>query len=80
MESTAQNLHGQSDNRSTILVKILTNDHDISFQPGDHVGIFAENRLEIVNGILKCLTGVENPDEILQLQVLKEHHTSNGKT
>lgn len=62
--------------RSTILVEIIAN--NVSYQPGDHVGIFPANRKEIVDGILSKLSGVENPDEILQLQLLKENHTTNG--
>lgn len=73
-----KSLHTESGSRSTILVEILINKNEIFFQPGDHVGIFAENRKEIVDGILECLAGKENWDEIVQLQILKEHHTSNG--
>jgi nitric-oxide synthase, brain len=43
------------------------------------VGVFPMNRSELVDGILEKLTGVTNPDEDLQLQVLNEKHTSNGK-
>lgn len=42
------------------------------------MGVCAMNRVELVNGILEKLTGVVNPDEDLQLQVLNEKHTSNG--
>lgn len=78
IKSAPKSLHTQSGSRSTILVEIMINKDDIFFQPGDHVGIFAENRKEIVNGILECLTGKEDWDEVMQLQILKEHHTSNG--
>jgi nitric-oxide synthase, brain len=37
------------------------------------------NRRELVDGILEKLTGVTNPDEDMQLQILNEKHTSNGK-
>ncbi|KXJ79779.1 hypothetical protein RP20_CCG027687 [Aedes albopictus] len=50
----------------------------IAYEPGDHVGIFPANRPEIVDGIINRLSGVDNPDEILQLQVLKEKQTQNG--
>lgn len=42
------------------------------------MGIFPKNREELVNGILQRVTGVSNPDEFLQLQVLNEKHTPNG--
>lgn len=63
--------------RSTILVELLVN--DVVYHPGDHVGIFPANRSDIVDGILQRLQGVENYDELLQLQLLKENHTTNGK-
>ena len=37
------------------------------------------NKKELVDGILEKLTGVTDPDENLQLQILTEKHTSNGK-
>lgn len=37
------------------------------------------NRMEYVDGILEKLTGVNNFDEPLQLQILNEKHTSNGE-
>lgn len=51
----------------------------LNYDPGDHVGVCPMNRVELVNGILEKLTGVANPDEDLQLQLLNEKHTSNGK-
>lgn len=62
--------------KTTILLKI--NAPSLDYEPGDHVGIFPANRTDIVDGILKRLTGIENIDEVLQLQLLKEKHTSNG--
>lgn len=50
----------------------------VDYEPGDHIGIFSENNKAIVDGILERLSGLDNPDEILQLQVLKETHTTNG--
>lgn len=77
-----QNLHHHLDAaasapRSTILVEIAVN--DVNYQPGDHVGIFPANRKQIVDGILERLSGVENFDEVLQLQLLKENHSTNGR-
>lgn len=50
----------------------------MKYEPGDHVGVCAINRTELVNGILEKLSGVGNPDEKLQLQVMDEKHNSNG--
>ncbi|XP_031623820.1 nitric oxide synthase [Contarinia nasturtii] len=74
-----RNLHRSATaTRSTILVEIEAN--NVHYQPGDHVGIFPANRKEIVDGILNRLNGIDNFDEILQLQLLKENHTTNGVT
>ncbi|XP_037910457.1 nitric oxide synthase isoform X2 [Hermetia illucens] len=71
------NLHGENSTaRATIRVEIIA--PGVNYEPGDHVGIFPANRKDIVDGILKRLTGVDDPDEISQLQILKETHTSNG--
>lgn len=73
-----QNLHRQSgfSARSTILVEFVVD--DVNYEPGDHVGIFPTNNVNIVNGVLSRLTGIDGFDEILQLQLLKENHTTNG--
>lgn len=52
----------------------------VDYEPGDHVGIYPTNSSVIVNGILSRLCGVDNHDEILQLQILKETHTTNGNS
>uniref|UniRef100_A0A1A9WAM1 nitric-oxide synthase (NADPH) n=1 Tax=Glossina brevipalpis TaxID=37001 RepID=A0A1A9WAM1_9MUSC len=62
--------------KTTILLEIQA--AGLDYEPGDHVGVFPANRPEIVDGIIKRLVGFENPDEILQLQLLKEKQTSNG--
>lgn len=51
----------------------------VDYEPGDHVGIYPTNSSVIVNGILNRLCGVDDHDEILQLQILKETHSTNGK-
>lgn len=72
-----RNLHRSATaTRSTVLVEIVAN--NAQYEPGDHVGIFPANRKEIVDGIMNRLSGVDNFDEILQLQLLKENHTTNG--
>lgn len=50
----------------------------VDYEPGDHVGIYPTNSSVIVNGILDRLCGVDNCDEIQQLQILKETHSTNG--
>lgn len=43
------------------------------------MGVFAKNRKELVDEILKRLKGVTDPDSPVELQTLQETHTSNGK-
>lgn len=64
------------DEKNTFLLEVIATGLD--YEPGDHVGIFPVNRQEIVDGVLKRLSGVKDLDEVLQLQLLKEKQTSNG--
>lgn len=43
------------------------------------MGVCPMNRAELVNGILGKLTDVGYPDDVQQLQILNEKHTSNGE-
>lgn len=64
------------DRRSTILVEFTVN--GVNYQPGDHVGVFPVNNEDIVTGILGRLNGIDDYDGIMQLQLLKENHSTNG--
>jgi nitric-oxide synthase len=52
---------------------------DFPYAPGDHVGVYACNRKELVDGILSRLQTTTDPDQPVELQMQKENHTSNGK-
>lgn len=52
---------------------------DIKYDPGDHVGIIACNRKDLVDSILMRLRDIDDYDQPLQLQLMKETHTSSGK-
>jgi hypothetical protein len=52
---------------------------DLPYTPGDHVGVFACNRQELVDGVLSRLQTTTDPDQPVELQMQKENHTSNGK-
>ena len=43
------------------------------------MGVCPMNKKELVDGLLEKLTGVTDLEEDLQLQLLNEKHTSNGK-
>lgn len=51
----------------------------IEYNPGDHVGIIACNRKELVDSLLARLKDVSDYNEPVQLQLMKETHTSSGK-
>lgn len=62
--------------RSTIFVEFTAD--GVIYQPGDHVGVCPVNRQEIVDGVLQRLNGIEDYDCVMQLQLLKENHSTNG--
>lgn len=72
---------GKSD-RVTLWLEIDVGDwaksEKIMYRPGDHVGMFATNRAELVSGIIPYLQCDQDPDEPMELQMLKEKHTSTG--
>lgn len=53
---------------------------DLAYFPGDHIGVFACNQQEIVDGVLDRLQMQSNikPDVPIEVQLQKENHTPNG--
>lgn len=84
--SNKQNLMSDSEDgksdRVTLWLEIDVDDwaksEKIMYRPGDHVGMFATNRDELVSGIIPYLQCDQDPDEPMELQMLKEKHTSSG--
>ncbi|XP_072944115.1 nitric oxide synthase-like protein isoform X1 [Epargyreus clarus] len=70
-------LGDSSAERSTIFIDMEPKS-EIKYDPGDHVGIIACNRKELVDSLLARLTDVDNYDQPVQLQLMKETHTSSG--
>lgn len=77
LKTSPINLTNSSENdKTTILLRISA--PNVDYEPGDHLGIFPINNIELVEGILKRLSGLDDPDQILQLQILVEKQTPNG--
>lgn len=51
---------------------------EILYKPGDHLGVFACNRSELVEAILKRVQTPFDPDVPIELQIQKQSHTPNG--
>ncbi|XP_011646208.1 nitric oxide synthase, salivary gland [Pogonomyrmex barbatus] len=51
---------------------------DISYKPGDHLGVFACNRADLVERILQRVQSIFDPDTSIELQMQKQAHTPNG--
>lgn len=77
------NSEDSKNDRVTLWVEIgvdeWTKTDKVMYRPGDHVGMYATNREEIVSGIIPYLQCDQDPDEPMELQLLKEKHTSTGK-
>jgi len=69
--------------RVTINVKLKSpiSEPGLTYNAGDHVGVMADNREELVDGILKRLANKPGrDDEPIQLELLEEKHTPMGKS
>lgn len=64
----------------TTLLYVLNNTKDvnISYKPGDHLGVFACNRSELVEKILQRVQSTFDADTPIELQMQKQVHTPNG--
>ncbi|CAH2074437.1 unnamed protein product, partial [Iphiclides podalirius] len=72
-----KDLGDSSAERSTIFIDMEPKS-EIKYDPGDHVGIIACNRKELVESLLARLKDVSDYNEPVQLQLMKETHTSSG--
>ena len=52
---------------------------ELQYKPGDHIGIFANNRKELVDTILKRVTNSPPSDQLIQIEKLKEKTSIFGK-
>ncbi|KAK0160391.1 hypothetical protein PV328_007803 [Microctonus aethiopoides] len=51
---------------------------EIAYKPGDHLGVLACNRRELVEGILACIEPTMDFNTPMELQTQKQSHTPNG--
>ncbi|XP_034942004.1 nitric oxide synthase, salivary gland [Chelonus insularis] len=51
---------------------------EIAYKPGDHLGVFACNKSELVEGILARIEPTMDFDTPVELQTQKQSHTPNG--
>ena len=71
-----RNLQSKQSARQTILVQLESEDN-ISYQPGDHVAIFAENDPQDVTALLDRL-GIRANQAPIQVEVLVEKASGMG--
>ncbi|XP_043519270.1 nitric oxide synthase, salivary gland isoform X1 [Frieseomelitta varia] len=73
------NLSGDSSSGTTLLLELDDMaSMEISYKPGDHLGVFACNRSELVEAILKRVQTPFDLNTPIELQVQKQSHTPNG--
>ncbi|XP_012275116.1 nitric oxide synthase, salivary gland isoform X2 [Orussus abietinus] len=72
-------LSGNNSSGTTILVEVDNQGSaDVSYSPGDHLGVFACNKSDLVEGILMRLQTTFDWDAPVELQTQKQSHTPNG--
>uniref|UniRef100_A0A667ZH76 Nitric oxide synthase 1 n=1 Tax=Myripristis murdjan TaxID=586833 RepID=A0A667ZH76_9TELE len=75
----SQNLQSPKSNRSTIFVRLHTNNHDsLSYQPGDHLGIFPGNHEDLVTALIEKLEDAPPVNQIVKVEFLEERNTALG--
>ena len=66
--------------RETILLKFDTNNYnsELSYVPGDHMGIYAANKRSVVDRILGYLQNAPPSDQMVLMEIIKERTTPLG--
>lgn len=67
--------------RVTLCVELNTGSYagEMAYKAGDHVGLFANNRKELVDMILSRVTNAPPSDQLVQVEILKEKTTVFGE-
>lgn len=73
------NLSGTDSGATTLLLELddLAS-MEIAYKPGDHLGVFACNKIELVDGILSRIESTMDFDMPMEVQMQKQSHTPNG--
>uniref|UniRef100_A0A672IDE0 Nitric oxide synthase n=1 Tax=Salarias fasciatus TaxID=181472 RepID=A0A672IDE0_SALFA len=75
----SQNLQSPKSNRSTIFVRLHSNNHDsLSYKPGDHLGIFPGNHEDLVTALIDKLEDSPPVNQIVKVEFLEERNTALG--
>ncbi|KAM5273466.1 nitric oxide synthase, inducible [Ctenodactylus gundi] len=68
-----QNLQSSKSSRTTLLVKLSCEDsRDLSYLPGEHLGVFPANRPALVQGILERVVDSPSPQHTVRLEALDD--------
>ncbi|CAL8331312.1 unnamed protein product [Arctogadus glacialis] len=75
----SQNLQTAKSNRSTIFVRLHTNNHEnLGYRPGDHLGIFPGNHEDLVMSLIDKLEDAPPVNQIVRVEFLEERNTALG--
>ena len=76
-----KNLIQKQKDRKTLLVELDVQEYssDFEYSPGDHIGIFPENRKELIDKIMARLIDVPDLDQYVNVEILREKNTVFGK-
>jgi sulfite reductase alpha subunit-like flavoprotein len=73
----------QKENSGRVTLKCDLNTHgsssELQYRPGDHVGLLAANRVDLVDAVLAKVTNAPPPDQLIKVEILKEKTTAFGK-
>lgn len=66
--------------RVSLCVELNTGEYsgELQYKPGDHIGIFANNRKELVEFVLGRIANAPPSDQLVQIEKLKEKTTVFG--
>ncbi|XP_043924227.1 nitric oxide synthase, brain [Protopterus annectens] len=74
-----QNLQSPKSGRSTIFLRLHTNNHEkLKYLPGDHLGVFAGNNEDLVTTLIDRLEDAPPINQMVKLEVLEERSTALG--